>query len=51
MIGFNNTHIKHPGLFLLISIVTSLAGGGMGLALGTMVPDGKLALALAPLIF
>ena len=40
MIGLNDTNATHPLLFLFISIVTSLAGGGMGLALGTLVPDG-----------
>lgn len=38
-------------MFFLIIIVLSTTGGAFGLALGTAVPDQKVSMAIAPLIF
>jgi ABC-type multidrug transport system permease subunit len=51
MIGLNMAGIENPFMFFVIVIVISLTGGGMGLALGSAIPDAKISLAIAPLIF
>lgn len=51
IIGLNTNSHEQPLTFFLIIIVLSTTGGAFGLTLGTAVPDQKMSLTIAPLIF